>query len=59
MEGTHWYYRPGRTLILQKSKDAKDAKHDDIRKSYRALGAKATAALQAMKTKEVEFLTTP
>lgn len=59
MAGHYWFYDPHRVVLLQKAKDAKDAKEEDIRKSYRAFGATAAQVLQAKKTKEVHFFTTP
>ena len=43
MAGSYWFYHENnrRVLLLQKSKDKDEAKNDDVRKSYRALGVKA------------------
>ena len=62
MGNSYWFYHKygnesmKRILLLQKSKDKKDAKDSDIRKSYRSLGATACASLQAKKVTDVEFL---
>lgn len=45
-----------RVLLLQKTEDKEDAKPEDIRKSYRSLGATACGALQAKKVNDVELL---
>lgn len=53
MEGSN---EAKRVLLLQKKADKKDAKPEDVRKSYRALGVTACQQLQAKKASDVELL---
>tara|TARA_B110000285_G_C15081800_1_gene593916 strand:+ start:274 stop:555 length:282 start_codon:yes stop_codon:yes gene_type:complete len=62
MSNAYWFYHKfedqtmKRVLLLQKSKDKKDAKPDDIKKSFRKLGVTACQSLQSKKVNDVQFL---
>ena len=45
-----------RVLLLQKTVDKADAKEQDVRKSYRQLGATACVQLQEKKSSDVEII---
>ena len=59
MHGHYWFYNPNRMLLVQKNKEKEDEKLEDIRKSYRQLGAKTNTALRSMKSSEAEIFVTP
>lgn len=59
MSNAYWFYhkldndKMKRVLLLQKSKDKKDAKPEDVKKSFRKLGVTACQSLQAKKVDDV------
>lgn len=62
MGNAYWFYHKygsagmQRTLLIQKQEDKEDAKEEDIRKSYRGLGATVCGQLQAKKASDVEII---